>query len=134
GVVLGRWDIRMALDPSLIPQMPDAFDPLPSVPPGTLLGSDGLPARIDTFDEKRYPISIDWDGILVDDPESSDDIVKRVREVFELLWGDEADDQEKKACEALRVRDTDIRNYFNSPTKGFFADHIRRYSKSRRKA
>ncbi|MBI4519043.1 MAG: hypothetical protein HY699_24905 [Deltaproteobacteria bacterium] len=99
-----------------------------------LTGSDGLPAR---EAPPGYPVRIDWDGILVDDPGPdgnslhADDIVRRVREVLELLFGDRHDAIEKEACEILRAKD--LRDYLRYPN-GFFTDHIRRYSKSRRKA
>ena len=45
GVAFGRWDVRMALDTSLVPKISNTFDSLPKCPPGTLLGPDGLPAK-----------------------------------------------------------------------------------------
>lgn len=163
GVAVGRWDIRMALDPSLAPKLPEAFDPLPVCPPGMLVGPDGLPtkpggvvseewlrARPDantlppegtvsrpTIPDSKYPLRINWDGILADDPGFNgnqphrDDIVRRVREVFDLLWKDKAYEIEQEACGILGVRD--LRDWFRKPS-GFFQDHLKRYSKSRRKA
>lgn len=163
GVAFGRCDIRLALDPSLVPGAPDPFEPLPVCPPGMLIGPDGLPAEPDrivseewlrarpdastlppdgsvsrpTIPDSKYPLRISWDGILVDDPgldgsqPHRDDIVRRVREVLELLWKGKAHEFEQEACGILGVRD--LRDYFRKPT-GFFQDHLRRYSKSRRKA
>jgi len=163
GVVFGRWDVRIALDPSLAPKLPDPFDPLPVCPPGMLVGPDGLPAKPGgivseewlrarpdantlppdgavprpTIPDSEYPLRINWDGILVDDPGFNgtrphrDDIVRRVREVLDLLWGDRAQEVEQEACEIFGVRD--LRDYFRKPS-GFFQDHLKRYSKSRRKA
>jgi len=163
GVTLGRWDVRIAIDPSLAPKLPDPFDPLPVCPPGMLVGSDGLlaePNRIvseewlrarpdantlppegsvktPTIPDSEYPLRISWDGVLVDDPGFNgdrphrDDIVRRVREVFDLLWKDKAHEIEQEACDILGV--SDLRDYFRKPT-GFFQDHLKRYSKSRRKA
>jgi hypothetical protein len=163
GVVLGRFDIRHALDSSLIPDAPDPFDPLPVCSPGMLMGPDGLPAKPGqivseewlrarpdagtlppegsvknpTISDDEYPIRISWDGILVDDPGFNggqphrDDIVRRVREVLELLWGNRAQAIEEEACEILGV--SELREYFRKPS-GFFQDHLKRYSKSRRKA
>jgi hypothetical protein len=97
-----------------------------------LQGPDGLPAKPEDV-PRDYPIRIDWDGILVDDPEHEDDIVRRVREVLEVLWKDRAEAIEKEACEILGVRE--LRDYFRKPASGgFWMDHVRRYSKSRRKA
>jgi len=132
GVILGRWNILMGLDPSAISRLPDPFDPLPVCPPGMLQGPDGLPAKPEDvpFD---YPIRIDWDGILVDDPGHEDDIIRRVQDVLEVIWKDRAEAIEKEACEILGVRD--LRDYFRKPGNGgFWMDHVKRYSKSRRKA
>lgn len=157
GCVFGRWDARIALDPSLAPKLQDPFAPLPVCSPGMLVGPDGLPARRDgvaseewmrarpdvitpppegsvenpTIPDSEYPLTVDWDGILVDDPEHEDDILRRVREVLDLLWGERADEVEAEACELLGVKD--LRTYFRNPRK-FFDYHIKRYSKSRRKA
>jgi hypothetical protein len=95
-----------------------------------LAGVDRLPART-TLD--GYPLSIDWDGILVDDPDHSDDIVRRVCDVLEVIWRDGAEAIEKEACEILGIKD--LRDYFRKPGNGsFWMDHVKRYSKSRRKA
>ncbi len=114
--------------------------------------AQGLPARpLDVPAE--YPVRIPWDGILVDDPNHPLDIERRVREVIEIIWsgsrrGDEADAPptneirlptssatpeaiEHEACEILDVKS--LRDYFRKPA-GFFADHLKRYSKSRRRA
>jgi hypothetical protein len=101
-----------------------------------LQDAEGLPAKPENihFD---YPLQISWGGILVDDPglfgnqPHQDDIVRRVREVFDLLWKDKAHEIEQEACTILGV--SDLRDYFRKPA-GFFQDHLRRYSKSRRKA
>ena len=161
GLVFCRWDIRIALDPSLAPKLPDPFDPLPVCPPGMLVGPDGLPAEHNrivseewlrarpdaitlppensvknpTITDADYPLRISWDGILVDDPGFNsdqphhEDIVRRVREVLDVIWKDKAADIEQEACDILNV--PDLRTWFR---KSFFIDHIRRYSKSRRKA
>ena len=95
-----------------------------------LQGDNGLPI---TKAPHGYPLRIDWDGILVDDPDHSDDIIRRVRDVLEVIWKDRADAIEKEACEILGV--SDLRDYFRKPgAGGFWDDHIKRYSKSRRKA
>jgi hypothetical protein len=52
---------------------------------------------------------------------------------LELIWKDRADAIEKEVCEILSVKD--FRDYFRKPGKGGFWDgHIKRYSKSHRKA
>ncbi len=130
GSVLGRWDIRYATGEQFVPDLPDPFDPLPVCPLGMLQTADGLPA---TETPPGYPLDIDWDGILVDDPDHPDDIIRRVRGVLEVLWGDHAEAIEQEACEILGVKD--LRDYFRKPgNSGFWMDHVKRYSKSRRNA
>ena len=122
GVALGRWDIRFATGERPIPELPDPFAPLPVYSPGML-----------TEEPRDYPLSIDRDGILPDDPDHADDIVRRVHEVFALLWRERAEAIEQEACAILGVKE--LRDYFRKPAAGgFWADHIARYSKSRRKA
>ena len=95
-----------------------------------LQDSIGLPAK---ESPQGYPLRIDWDGLLVDDPDHPDDIIRRVRDILELIWKDRADSIEEEACEILGV--TDLRDYFRKPgAGGFWDDHIKRYTKSRRKA
>jgi hypothetical protein len=122
-----------------------------------LVGPDGLPAKRDgiasedwmrarpdaitpppdgsvenpTIPDAEYPLTVDWDGILVDDPDHPDDVVRRVRAVLELLWGERADAVEGEACDLLGVKD--LRAYFRNPRQ-FFEHHVKRHSKSRRKA
>jgi hypothetical protein len=81
----------------------------------------------------EYPIRISWYGILVDDPEHVDDVCRRVRDVYEVVWDDQADAIERDAREILGFKE--LRDYFRRPGKGgFWDDHITRYTKSRRKA
>ncbi len=154
---MGRWDIRVALSANSMPRLPDPFDPLPVVPPATLVSPNGLPAtsgnivseqwlraRPDaislppegsvaepTIADSEYPITVPWDGILVDDPDSDADIVARIRAVLAMLHGERAEAVEHELCAELGVET--LRDYISSP-KGFFEDHLKRYSKSRRKA
>jgi len=129
GVALGRWDVRMARDGSLIPELQESFDRLPCVAPGGLVGPDGFPGteeRIaseawlrarpnvitlpepgsfegpDSITAAEYPIAIAWDGILVDDPGHPRDIARKVREVLSYVYGDRAGEIEEEALEILR--------------------------------
>lgn len=163
GVAFGRWDVRLALDASLAAKIPDPFDPLSVCPPGMLAGPDGLPARADAIasdewlrarpDASRlpppgsvehpaitaaeYPLEIPWDGVLVDDPglagdgPARADIVQRMQAVLACIYDDRAGAIEAEFCELLGVRE--LRDYLRRPN-GFFADHLSRYSKSRRRA
>ncbi len=130
GCLFARWDIRMILDSSLIPKLPDPFAPLPVCPPGMLQNDQGLPASLQDVPDD-YPLRISWNGILVDDEGQSEDIVSRVREAIEVIWEEKAGDIEQEACEILGV--DSLRDYFRKPAN-FFAEHLKRYSKSRRQA
>lgn len=135
GYVLGRWDIRYGTGDQLVPELPAPFAPLPACPPGMLQGGDGLPLSPEAGRQLRadgkYPIDVAWDGLLVDDPEHPLDIERQVRTVFTVLWGDRAEALEHEACEIFGVKT--LRDYFRKPAL-FFADHLKRYSKSRRQA
>ena len=115
--------------------MPDPFAPLPVCPPGMLQGDDGLPLSPEAGRrlraEGRYPLDVAWDGILVDDPEHPLDLERRVHAALAVLWGDRADALEHEACALLGA--PTLREWFRRPA-GFFADHLKRYSKSRRQA
>jgi hypothetical protein len=135
GTAFGRWDIRYATGERAAPELPDPFAPLPVCPPGQLQNAQGLPARPEDV-PAAYPVRIPWAGILVDDPNHPLDIERRVREVIEIIWtgsagGPTAEAIEHEACEILGVKS--FRDYFRKPA-GFFADHLKRYSKSRRQA
>jgi len=156
GILFGRFDIRIARDSSLAPTLSNPFDPLPVCPPAMLVGIDGLPARADNIASDAwlrarpnaitlppepacsqniiatdYPLDIPWDGILVDDPDDPRDILVRLRAALHYLHGDKADEKERVLCAELGV--TDLRAYLRKPI-AFFDAHLKRYSKSRRKA
>jgi hypothetical protein len=130
GSAFGRWDIRYATGEQAASELPDPFAPLPVCPPGQLQNAQGLPARPEDV-PAAYPVRIPWAGILVDDPNHPMDLERHVREVIEIIWKDRAEAIEAEACEILGVKS--LRDYFRKPA-GFFADHLKRYSKSRRQA
>ena len=83
---------------------------------------------------RDYPISrTDAAGILVDDPDNHDDIVRSVRDVIEAVWRQRTDSIEKEACEILGVKE--LRDYIQNLAKAASGTTTcKRYSKSRRKA
>ena len=130
GVLFGRWDVRFATDRSSSLPLPAPFDALPAFPPGMLLGNHSIPA---IALPKDYPLRINDSGILPDDPDHSDDIVRRIRDFIDVIWAGRAEAIEKEACEILGAEE--MRDYFRKPGKGgFWDDHVSRYSKSRRNA
>ena len=154
GVLIGRWDVRYALDPSISPRLPGVFAPRNAFPLGSLLGSDGHPAKIEddigshnlaspegvNLNEKnyfvttaKYPVRVSWDGILVDDTEHPTDVLAGVRRVLETIWPNEHEKKEEMFCDALQIKN--LRDYLRKAGKGsFWNDHIKRYSMSHRKA
>ena len=101
GCSVGRWDVRYATGTAEEPSLRNPFDPLPSCPIGMLQKEDGRPA---TDTPEGYPMRISWDGILTDDPEHTDDIVRRVREVLELVWKDASEVVEKRGAKSSKLR------------------------------
>lgn len=124
GCIFGRWDVRFATGDSPEPQLPDPFSPLGLFSPGMISPETDL---------SGYPLKIDSDGIIVDEQGHPDDLAMGIRRVFEIIWGDRAESIEKEICKILDIED--LRDYFNKTSSGgFWDDHIRRYSESRRKA
>ena len=135
GVAFGRLDVRLATGDCLPPGDPEPFDPLPVCSPGMLQGDDGLPLSPTEGRRLRaegcYPLDIAWDGILVDDPEHPLDIERRIHDALAVIWGTHTDAIQQEACALLGM--PTLRDWFRRPA-GFFADHLKRYSKSRRQA
>ena len=130
GMPFGRWDVRFATGEKPKFKLTDPFAALPACPPGMLQSTQCLPAEPQDV-PTDYPLRISWPGILVDDEGHKEDIAGRAREAIEVIWKEKAGDIEHEACEILGVRT--LRDYFSKPS-GFFADHLKRYSKSRRQA
>lgn len=130
GCAFGRRDIRYATGEKATPELPDPFAPLPVCAPGLLRNAQGLPAGPHDV-PALYPLLVPWDGILVDDPNHPLDIERRAREVIKIIWKEGSEAIDHEACELLGVKS--LREYFRKPS-GFFADHLKRYSKSRRQA
>jgi hypothetical protein len=135
GCAFGRWDVRFAVADRPVPGPPDPLAPLPVCPPGMLQGDDGLPISPEIGcqlrTEGRYPLDVAWDGVLVDDSDHPLDVDRRVRVALAIIYGYRSEAMEHEACTLLGART--LREWFRRPA-GFFADHLRRYSKSRRQA
>jgi hypothetical protein len=134
GCVFGRWDIRVLADGHESLLLPGPFEPLPACPPGQLQDENGLPAH-SQYVSAAYPVQIAWEGILVDDPNHQLDVEKRVCAII-VTFIDNKEGAghnliEQDACEQLGV--SSLRDWFRRPVN-FFADHLSRYSKSRRQA
>jgi hypothetical protein len=126
GCVFGVWDITRVLTGDMNVGFVAATDPLP---PCSLGHVDAIKREPRT----HGPITVPKDGIVADDPNSPDDIVRRFRDVLELFFTNQSEERESEVARLLGVKD--LRDYFRKPSKGgFWEDHISRYSSSRRSA
>lgn len=125
GVAAGRFDVRLATGDRAWPAEPDPFDPLPVCSQGMLTGDNGLPMSLPP---EGY--SLEPSPVLVDDPGHELDLTARVRTVFDLVFGDQADAWWSDIGAALDPRNG-VEGWLR---RGFFDHHLKTYSKSRRKA
>jgi hypothetical protein len=84
GCAFGRWDVRLAQNPSAAVERNDAFSLLPTTSPGMLIDSRGAPAMTAP---DGYPIDPALDGILIDDPYQPNDLVTRIDESLTAAFG-----------------------------------------------
>jgi hypothetical protein len=125
GVALGRFDVRIATGERMPPPDPDPFDALPVCSPGMLQDGAGLPAR---DAPAGYPLELPPHGILVDDPGHPWDVVARMEAVFERVAEGRAHEWLQ---EAEGILGRDLRDWLR---RHGFERHLKRYSRSRRKA
>ena len=130
GCAFGRWDIRFATGERQVELLADPFAPLPVCPPGMLQNDNGLPARENEL-PVDYPLSVAWKGVLVEDEGNAADVVKQVLSALRVIWKEGADAVEEEAC--VKLGSKSVRDYFQR-SSGFFEDHLKRYTKSSRKA
>lgn len=130
GCAFGRWDIRFATGERQPDTLPDPFAPLPVCPPGMLQNDKALPAQEHQLPE-GYPLHITWSGVLVDDEGHRYDALDQVHRALRVVWNDNAGAVEEESCAKLACKS--LRDYFRR-SGGFFADHLKRYTKSSRRA
>jgi hypothetical protein len=128
GVAFGRFDVRLGTGARPLPTEPEPFDPLPACSPGMLTGENGLPVAQPPGD---YPLGFPEVGVLVDDPGHTQDLASAVRTGFGAVFGADADRWWSDVASLLDPRDSGLRAWLAG---SFFEHHIKRYSKSRRKA
>lgn len=128
GVAFGRFDIRLASGARVVPDQPEPFDAMPVCSPAMLTGEDGLPLSVAP---SGYPIAFPENGILVDDLGHARDLTAAVRVVFEKVFNASADARWNEVGALLDSKDHDLRAWLAA---SFFEHHLKRHSKSRRKA
>jgi len=125
GVTLGRFDVRLATGERSWPVSSDPFAPVLPVSPGMLPQGQSFDADL-----------VDGDGILVDDPDHADDVARRVGLVLRRVWGGDAPALIRELAKVLQLKGEDpLREWYcRLPNGGFWEDHRKRYSKSKREA
>ncbi len=136
GILVGRWDPKIALSSACKPDIPDVFGDLPFVQPGRWKGPDGFPIQLSKAVEQEewtrpVDVRVSSAGILVDDPGHQLDAEGQIDSLLRLFWGGESESSDRTLCAVLGFKS--LRDYLRSPN-GFFGDHLNRYSKSRRQA
>ncbi|WP_203077447.1 hypothetical protein [Falsiroseomonas ponticola] len=128
GVAFGRFDLSLANGARLPPGMPKPFGSLPACSPAMLTGDDGLPCRRAPI---GYPIDFPERGILVDDPGHAHDLTAAVQTVFREVFGREAEARWEEATKMLAPGARGLRGWLMDV---FFEHHLKRYSRSGRRA
>jgi hypothetical protein len=127
GVAFGRFDVRLVTGARRLLSEPAPFEPLPSAAPGMLTDAEGVPLA----PSPAYPLAIPNSGMLVDDPGHEQDLAARVRKVFNVTLGDDSDRWWNDVAKLLDPKGHDLRAWLGG---SFFEHHLKRHSKSRRKA
>lgn len=126
GLAFGRWDARKPGACRQAQGRGDVFQRLPDFPPGMLRGADGRHPADRVSD---YPLQLPLSHTLVDEPQHQWDIVDNVMDAARVMYEDEYETVISDVLDALG--DSSLRTHLRGP---FFKSHLKRYSKSRRKA
>ncbi len=127
GCLFGRWDIRIGAGVLEPPPLPDPEEGLPLYAPAALrpdsppLKPAGLLAQVVERSAKH--------GILVDDSGHSHDLAAGIEACLAYLFGEDC--LPSLRAEIAAALDREMRPWL---ANSFFSLHLKRYSKSRRKA
>jgi hypothetical protein len=128
GVAFGRFDIRLASPSCRITQGVKPFAALPVSSVGMLATPDALPVATPTTD---YPIQFPNSGVLANDRGNISDINSALRNVFNEVFKSKSDIWWSEIATVLDPKGNNLGQWLESV---FFDYHLKRYSKSRRKA
>lgn len=128
GVAVGRFDVRLATGARVLASEPQPFESLPACSPGMLGYEQGNPA---TYPDIGYPLHVPESAVLVDDPGHRQDLEAAVHSVFEIVFGADAGQWWSDVAAQLDPKGHEPRTWIAG---SFFEYHLKRYSKSRRKA
>ena len=127
-VAFGRFDVRLATGARTLPGRARAVRSVASLLAGYADGDDGMPLA---SAPAGYPIAFPDNGILRRRPGHPRDLTAAVRAVFETVFGPRADAWWDEVAALLDPNNHDLRAWLAS---SFFEHHLKRHSKSRRKA
>ena len=119
GGIWGRWNFDKNFNNDFKIEDLNPFNELPTRAPGRLTETD------------IYSFSYEKDSILVDEENNELDVIKNLRKAIEYLWKENTSLIEDEIIHYLEINS--LRNYFQN-SNNFFDDHLKAYSKSRRKA
>lgn len=128
GVAFGRFDVRHPDGSLPPPPEPEPFDPLQVCSSGMLISENRFPYSAPPL---GYPLSFPTTGVLIDDPGHPEDLAAATHRVFEVIFAELVDDIWQEAAAHLDPKGRDLRSWL---AQEFFELHIKRYSRSRRKA
>jgi hypothetical protein len=133
GCAIGHWKAEAVEDLGL-EVSEDPFLPIPLTPPGSALSTVIRAPHEQAADDGNFHAQEPASAreILIDDLGHPLDVGETVSRVIEKLWrNDEKSSMEEALCRALKVKT--LREYYAKPA-AFFAEHLKKYSQSRRVA
>ena len=143
GAAFGRWDVRLALNPTDLPAPAAAFEALPTAPPGALrhptTGRLASTAAEVAAPEAPYPVPVAWSGLLPLDPDHPQDVARRLRQLLATLRPATAAALESESRALLASSKSDLTGWLGewlgrAGAGGFFDRHLLAYSRSKREA
>lgn len=128
GCAFGRWDVRKAFLGSRSQDTANPFEPLPTSPFGALTNTERSLINAKRFED--YPLSFTMSGVLPADSSVGKGLLERVHDLLEVLKisvaGNEDELSKDLGCNS-------VHDYLLKPNR-FFLNHLKQYSKSRRRA
>lgn len=128
GVALGRWDAGYLVDDKVPLPIDNLFCRYPETP-RVLLAVQELVTADSASD--YHPVPVAGRSVIVDDLGHQDDVIACIQKVLRVIWKDADDTVYREISQNLSGKGDDLRSWFR---KNFFAEHVKRYSRSRRKA
>jgi hypothetical protein len=131
GIAFGRWDPSAAIMDVRTHERVGDFDQLPQCPPGARQSAENLVEAM-RCTPRQSSNSFDLSLPILEHERGKESVfLSGVRSAMETIWSEDSDEVEAALCASLGV--PRLVSYIDKPT-GFFENHLRRYSFSRRQA